>query len=237
MDLELSEDQVALRDGTHALLDGRFPIERVRAGFDRAMWDELAGAGVLSLLADGFAAADAVVVLEQLGGALVPGPFVDGIVANGVDGGAGIVAIVERPKPYESLVIEHLDAIDALLVLDDAGAWRVDAREVEHDVSPWPLDPLTPVSWATAIPEGEAFAGTDVVAQWRQLGAVFTAAYLLGMAQRLTDMSVAYAKGRQQFDRPIGSFQAMKHMLADMVVSTEVARAAVYAAGAHLADP
>ncbi|MCU1428967.1 MAG: acyl-CoA dehydrogenase family protein, partial [Actinomycetia bacterium] len=42
---------------------------------------------------------------------------------------------------------------------------------------------------------------------------------------------------RQQFDRPIGSFQAMKHMLADMVVSTEVARAAVYAAGAHLADP
>ena len=50
------------------------------------------------------------------------------------------------------------------------------------------------------------------------------------------DLSVAYAKERQQFDRPIGSFQAVKHLCADMLVRTEVARAAVYAAGAHLDD-
>jgi len=47
-------------------------------------------------------------------------------------------------------------------------------------------------------------------------------------------MAVAYAKERRQFDRPIGSFQAVKHLLADMLVRQEVARAAVYAAGVHL---
>jgi alkylation response protein AidB-like acyl-CoA dehydrogenase len=47
-------------------------------------------------------------------------------------------------------------------------------------------------------------------------------------------MSVAYAKERQQFDRPIGSFQAIKHLLADMLVRAEVARAAVYAAAVAL---
>ena len=52
-----------------------------------------------------------------------------------------------------------------------------------------------------------------------------------------TELAVAYAKERVQFDRPIGSFQAIKHMLADMLVRTEVARAAVYAAGAHLDEP
>jgi alkylation response protein AidB-like acyl-CoA dehydrogenase len=48
------------------------------------------------------------------------------------------------------------------------------------------------------------------------------------------EMTVAYAKERMQFDRPIGGFQAIKHLCADMLVRTEVARAAVYAAGAHL---
>ena len=66
---------------------------------------------------------------------------------------------------------------------------------------------------------------------------MLTAAYAVGMASRLTEMSVAYAKERQQFDRIIGSFQAIKHLLADMAVRTEVARAAVYAAGAALVDP
>jgi alkylation response protein AidB-like acyl-CoA dehydrogenase len=66
---------------------------------------------------------------------------------------------------------------------------------------------------------------------------VLTAAFSLGMAQRLTESSVAYAKERKQFDRPIGSFQAIKHVLADMAVRVEIARAAVYAAGAYLDAP
>ena len=74
MDLELSEDQVALRDGIASMLAARVPIERVRQGFDRALFDELADAGVFSLRKDGFSWSDCVVVFEQLGRACAPGP-------------------------------------------------------------------------------------------------------------------------------------------------------------------
>ena len=58
MDFELSADQVALRDGIRSLCEGRFPIKRVRDGFDRAAHAELAEAGVFSLRSDGFGVAD-----------------------------------------------------------------------------------------------------------------------------------------------------------------------------------
>ena len=78
-------------------------------------------------------------------------------------------------------------------------------------------------------------AATDIDgAEWRRAGAVLTAAFQLGLADRCTELAVAYAKERVQFDRAIASFQAIKHICADMVTRTEVARAAVYAAGAHL---
>ncbi|MEP6625576.1 MAG: acyl-CoA dehydrogenase, partial [Acidimicrobiia bacterium] len=76
MNFDLDEDQIALRDGIRALVDGRFPMERVRAGFDRAVYDELAAAGVFSLRTDGFGWTDAAVVYEELGRGLVPGPLV-----------------------------------------------------------------------------------------------------------------------------------------------------------------
>ena len=69
---------------------------------------------------------------------------------------------------------------------------------------------------------------------WRD-GALLTAALQVGHAAEALDLAVAYAKERQQFGTPIGSFQAVKHMCADMLVRAEVARAAVHAA-ACLAD-
>jgi alkylation response protein AidB-like acyl-CoA dehydrogenase len=69
---------------------------------------------------------------------------------------------------------------------------------------------------------------------WRD-GALLTAALQVGHAAAVLDLAVAYAKERRQFGQPIGSFQAIKHMCADMLVRAEVARAAVHAA-ACLAD-
>src|SRR3954466_107420 len=95
MDLDLNDDQVALRDGIRSLLDGRFGSDRVRAGYDRAMHDELAEAGVFSLLADGFTLADAVVVFEQLGEFAVPGPLVASSLTAGEGDGAPTSHVVE----------------------------------------------------------------------------------------------------------------------------------------------
>ena len=73
MNFDLTDDQEALRDGIRAVCEGRFTVERVRGGFDRAMWDELAETGVFSLRADGFGWADAAIAFEELGRAVVPG--------------------------------------------------------------------------------------------------------------------------------------------------------------------
>ena len=237
MDLELSDDQMALRDGIRSLLEGRFQPDRVRLGFDREMFSELEGAGVLSLVDDGFSWADAAVVFEELGRFVVPGPIVDTLVARTAGVGRdGVVGVVEA-LGSEPAVVEHLDHLDALLVLLGDGGSLVAAAGLDGDPSPWPLDPLTPVTSVAALPAGERVLDSGAVDAVRAQGAVLTAAFCVGMSDRLTSLSVEYAKQREQFDRPIGSFQTVKHILADMLVRTEVARAAVYAAAANLDDP
>jgi alkylation response protein AidB-like acyl-CoA dehydrogenase len=225
MDLDLSDDQVSLRDGIASMLDGRFGSDRIRAGFDRAMFGELAEAGVFSLRADGFAWADCVVVFEQLGRFCVPGP----LVASLLFGGTRITGFVDDTEPAW---IEHLDALDDVVVLSGLDARSVAAGALSGEPSTWPLDPLTPVTKVTALPAGDTINVDG--AEIRRAGATLTAALQLGLADRSTELAVAYAKERVQFDRPIGAFQAIKHLCADMLVRTEVARAAVYAAGAHL---
>ncbi len=235
MDFELSADQVALRDGIRSLCEGRFPIKRVRDGFDRAAHAELAEAGVFSLRSDGFAVADAAVVFEELGRAVVPGPLVWTYLAHGlVDGIAGGLEVARRQAPW---MIEHLDSLDTLLVLGDDGVQAVAPGKIAGAVPVGrPLDPLTPVHRVDALPAGEPVGGVDLIARWRLEGAVVAAAFLVGAAQACTDLSLAYARERRQFDRPIGSFQAVKHLLADMLVRTEVARASVHAAACTLDD-
>ncbi len=236
MDFELSADQVALRDGIRSLCEGRFPIKRVREGFDRAAHAELAEAGVFSLRSDGFGVADAAVVFEELGRAVVPGPLVWLYLANGlVDGVVSGLEVAHRRSPW---MVEHFDVLDTLLLVDDDGVRSVAAGTVAGAVPiVRPLDPLTPVHRVEQLPAGETVGDAEVVARWRLEGAVVTAAFLVGAAQACTGLSVAYAKERRQFDRPIGSFQAVKHLLADMLVRAEVARASVHAAACTLDHP
>jgi alkylation response protein AidB-like acyl-CoA dehydrogenase len=69
-----------------------------------------------------------------------------------------------------------------------------------------------------------------------QFGALATAAQLVGAGQALLDASVEYAKQRNQFGRPIGSYQAIKHKLADVHIAVDLARPLVYGAALSLAD-
>jgi alkylation response protein AidB-like acyl-CoA dehydrogenase len=96
-----------------------------------------------------------------------------------------------------------------------------------------PLDPLTPLWHLDALPDGEPVA--DPEKRLRRDGALLTGALQVGHAAAALDLGVAYAKERRQFGKPIGSFQAVKHMCADMLVRAEVARAGLHAA-ACLAD-
>jgi alkylation response protein AidB-like acyl-CoA dehydrogenase len=250
MDFELSDDQVALQEGIRSFCEGRFAIDAVRAmidtgGFERARWSELAEMGVFSLRlpeADGGVGlgwADAALAFEELGRALVPGPLVwTHLAADLIDGaadGSVVVGGIERVDP--SGLVEHLESLDVLVIVDDEGLWQVDAAELSGDAVEIPYDPLIPVTPVASLPQGRRIAGPEVAAAWRHGGATLVGAFLLGVAEGCTDLAVAYAKDREQFDRPIGSFQAVKHQLADNVVRIEVARAAVLAAAVTLDDP
>jgi alkylation response protein AidB-like acyl-CoA dehydrogenase len=250
MDFELTDDQVALQAGIRSFCEGRFAMPAVRelaavGGVERGRWQELAEMGVFSLRLPeaeggvGLSWADATLAFEELGRALVPGPLVwthlaAGLLAGAADG-TTIVGGIERDD--FSLLVEHRPALDALVVVDDAGLWRVDPAALTGDDVEYLLDPSIPVTRVESLPQGEQVGDAAAMVVWRNGGAVLTAAYLLGVSEGCTDLAVAYAKEREQFDRPIGSFQAVKHLLADNVVRTEVARAAVYAAGVTLDDP
>jgi alkylation response protein AidB-like acyl-CoA dehydrogenase len=251
VDFELSDDQEALKAGVRKLCEGRFSMAHVRASVsnpgavDRNAWRELAEAGVFSLRipdADGgvgLGLADAVLVFEELGRALVTGPLLATHLAaplvSGAAEGERIVGLVDARQ--DVLVVEHLDALDDLLVMDDDSISVVDPKTLDARPIGRPLDPLTPIHQVATLPTGGRLGGREVVAAWRDQGATLAAALLLGIAEATTDMAVAYAKQRVQFDRPIGTFQAIKHLLADMLVRTELARAATYAAGVTIDDP
>ena len=266
MDFELNEDQEALAEGVAALCAGRFDIEAVRSmaseGLDRRRWAELAETGVFSLTrpeADGglgMGWAEAVVVFEQLGRALVPGPLVgttltaalvgltdtttvietSGLDAMQIGEGAALGSIVvgTQERCDGPCFLEFADWIDGLMISDDEGLWWVDAawlKAAGATAAAHPLDPLTPVSAVSELPQGRRIADAATASLWRQRGALLTSALQLGIAAGATELAVEYAKQREQFGKPIGAFQAVKHRCADMITRVEVLRAAVYAAG------
>jgi alkylation response protein AidB-like acyl-CoA dehydrogenase len=205
-------------------------MSRVREGFDRSTYEDLKEAGVFSLRADGFGWTDAAVVYEELGRAVVPGPLVWTFGRDSITGGLDLTV-------GGTQYVEHLDALDVLLVLDESSISTVDPSSLSGRPADWPLDPLTPVTEVDKLGALTEIGKAEALAALRTDGALLTAAFCVGMADALVDLAVAYAKEREQFNRPIGSFQAVKHLCADMVVRAEVARAAVYAAACILDDP
>ena len=252
MDFRVGEDQRELAEGIRAMVAGRLPLEHLRAREGDALaigdddWAALGETGVFALtlpepMGTGLTMAEAVVVFEELGRALVPGPLVGtflaaraGLVEGAAEGRSQVGVHCNGPGP---VLVEHLGALDALLVFAVGGTGAAEllapaptTAAVRADA---PLDPLTPLWRLDALPSGEPVAGDD--GSLFRDGALLTAALQVGDAAEALDLAVAYAKERQQFGTPIGTFQAVKHMCADMLVRAEVARAGVHAA-ACLAD-
>jgi alkylation response protein AidB-like acyl-CoA dehydrogenase len=255
MDFRVSEDQTELAAGIRAMLSGRLPLEHLRlregadSSIDAADWSALAETGVFALTLPepdgvGLGLADAVVVFEELGRALIPGPLVGtflaaskGLAEGAAEGRAQVGVQTDVGGPH---LVEHLGSLQALLVLADA-----DGVPTAQLLSPAPvaatgrrvaepLDPLTPLWQLNAVPTGTSLPDLGF-GLWRN-GSLLTAALQLGHAAATLDLAVAYAKERHQFGKPIGSFQAIKHICADMLVRAEVARNAVQAAACLVDD-
>jgi alkylation response protein AidB-like acyl-CoA dehydrogenase len=254
MDFELNADQESLQEGVRAFVEGRVPLDTVReleaAGsrIDRALWAELGEMGVFSIALPedqgglGLGVSEAALVFEELGRGIVPGPLVGTALAAGiVDGAAAgetVVAVLEPAEPIT--VVEFPADVDALLLLADDGIRRVDPASLATTPVAVPTDALTPLAVVTSsVPGGPEFDGeliADAAASQRArlVGSTLTAALQVGVALRATELATQYAKEREQFGKVIGSFQAVKHICADMLIRAEVARVAVYAAAVAL---
>lgn len=240
MDFDLDDDDRSIRDAMRAFCAGRFPMEVVRAGeltttvIDTARWREIAEMGVFAIGGeDGLTRRQAVLAFEELGRALVPGPLVDTALAarlsNEVATGE-LIAVVADPDEHPTL-IEFPAQLGALVTFGDDGVRLAAPVAVEVDHVERPLDALTPVGVLRgALPAGELVGDAEAAAGLRTDGLLLTAAQQVGLAHGAILLATAYAKEREQFGRPIGAFQAVKHLLAEMLVKAEVATMAVHAA-------
>jgi alkylation response protein AidB-like acyl-CoA dehydrogenase len=235
----LSDDALALREGLREVLTTACTPATIRAAWDGdpcdALWKTLGEFGLIGLLAPesrGGLSLDAlsfVAAMEEAGWHGVPGPLVETVAFHDYvqeyDGSVRLAVL----HPGTTTVVHGLSATHVLrledgLVLVDPALDAVATVDGSRR-----LGALT----TTGLHIGINQAGTPVPAELATLG---TAAFLLGLARRQLDLTVAYVKGRQQFGAPIGSFQAIKHPLADAVVGTEFAWPAVLRAAQSVID-
>ncbi|MBX6387943.1 MAG: acyl-CoA dehydrogenase [Frankia sp.] len=250
MRFSFDDDQVAIRDAVRTFCLDRFGLDEVAAREGRPAdpdtWSALAGLGVFGLLAEdlepGLGIVPAAIAFEQLGASLAVGPllwtalaapFVEGAAAGTVRV-AGVELADDAAAP---VVVEHGEEADALLVLRPDRVELCRRAALPALPAGSPLDPLTPVAVLESVPAGEVVGDAAAAERLRRHGEILSAAMLVGVAQGALDVARSYALEREQFGAPIGSFQAIKHILADMYVRVELARAAAYAAAAVAADP
>jgi len=248
MDFDLTDDQLALREGAGDLLDDLASPARVRAHtttdapFDRALWAAMVDQGWLGVEIDetagglGLGSVEVAVLVEELGRHAAPAPFVPTVLALDVFERAGEDEWVQRLLAGDALAcvawdpaapVPYAPSADVAIVLADDGVY---AMEISSRPARQPaMDITRELGWLQFDASAARRIG-DRDARTRLLdrGATYTSADLLGSASRALDMAVEYAKDRVQFGRPIGSFQAVKHRCADMLVDVEGMRSTVY---------
>ena len=234
MNFEFDEDQLALQSAAKELLDDLSSSASVRAhiasgdAYDRKLWDAMVEQGWTLVAVPetegglGMSWVEAAILCEQVGAHVAAAPIVQQLIASasvGVDDGLTAVAWsgAREVVPYVPSAARVLAVFGNEL---HEVAPAVSTREPAMDVT-------REMGWF-APAAGRVVGDAAAVSRHLDVGATLLAAELLGLGQHMLDESVAYAKDRVQFDKPIGSFQAVKHRLADMLVDVEGMRSAVY---------
>ena len=207
MKFELDPDQRDFAAALDSLLASADTVAVARAWADGdhgpglKLWSRLADMGVTSLATDE-TPVELCLAFEALGRYAVPGPWVESVAYLGAEDGIHTVALPPH-VPY---------ALDADIAdnVTDLGAEHASVDRTRH------------------LFEVEGSAEIDPAAFDRAVLAV--SAQLLGAGERILAVSVTYVKQRKQFGREIGSYQAIKHQLADVRIALDFARPLVYAA-------
>jgi alkylation response protein AidB-like acyl-CoA dehydrogenase len=265
MSIAITDDHRTLAQTVSDFLRARGAREATRALLDAeteqlpAFWPELGGLGWLGLHipeeygGSGFGLPELVVVAEEFGRAVAPGPFVPSVIASavlaaaappdlaarllpGLASGSAVGAVAlggdvtvrdgTAHGPAGVVIGGHL--ADVLIVAAGEDALVIDVAEggVKAEV-PANIDPARRAArlTLTAAPATVLPGGRRVLTD---LARTILAAEAVGVARETTGQAAEYAKVREQFGRPIATFQAVKHHCANMLVAAEVATAAVW---------
>lgn len=243
MKFSFTDDQRLFADGLRDLLDNECPASLVRhtwetgSGHSPELWTKLGDMGVLGLLVPeehggmGGDLVDAVLLFQELGRAAVPGPVLEHMAVAapllaptrpGVVDGSTIATVSIDSSPY----VAHAHVADMIVTregsLSDFSSTDVDGIDGGRRIA-------TVTGGTTEVLEVPVERSFDTMA-------VATAAYMIGLGERMIDIAAEYARQREQFGKPIGSFQAVKHLMSDALLKVEFAKAPTYRAAWSLAN-
>jgi alkylation response protein AidB-like acyl-CoA dehydrogenase len=298
MDVQFSEEQELLRDSAREFLTQECPIAVVReqmedpGGVAEGLWKQMVELGWVGLLVpeayggSGLGPVDLAVLMEELGRALAPVPYL----SSAVIGARTLLLAADEVQQSELLPrLAQGEFRLALAQLEDNGSWephgiqaraeatahgyRIDGHKLfvpdaqcadrilvvarcgdsggDSDVSLFLVDPaapgvtVRPIAYneqirkvcevrleGVELPESARLRGGEsgwaVLQQVHDHAKAALTAELAGGATKVLEMTVEYAKTREQFGQPIGRFQAIQHKCADMLVKTEGIRSAAY---------
>lgn len=254
MHFAFTADQQAINEAARQMLLGSCQPADIRRlveaqeALDANRWKTVIEMGLLATLAPedrgglGLGLADFVAIAEAAGYVALPEPLVDqaGLVVpllaaiEGQDDLLDAVTvgdIVALGLP-ESPLVPDADRACALLLChgDELHLVKPSAISFTRRESFDPCRRLFAIEWTPTSSTAVGPVPADLIDRAR----VLAAAQMVGIAQRAIDMAVAYAKDRQQFGKPIGAYQAVKHLAANAQVRVEFARPVVEAAAAEL---
>ena len=262
MPIGITEEHEELRLAVRRFVDTNIPPAAARSALEAktetrpAFWAALSEPGWLGLHVSeahggaGYGLVEQAVVIEELGRACAPGPYVASALAAAVLEAAG-GAVAERWLPKlaageatgavalsgarpvlgghtADVIVCEIDGNWCAIEGGAAGATELPSIDLTRRVAQLDLDGVDAADSALSGLTSERV---------HDLVAVLLAAEAIGIAQWCVDTAAEYAKVRVQFGRPIGQFQGVKHRCADMLARTELARAAVWDAARAAKDP
>jgi alkylation response protein AidB-like acyl-CoA dehydrogenase len=263
VELDLDDDQLSLRKAAREILTSSCPPQVVRelrespepepAG--ERLWRRLAELDLLRLTVPedeggiGGSDVELAILLEEAGRVALPGPLLETVVVTSV-----LAEVAREPDHRAWLRALGEGAATATVVRDGGLAAWADRAAVglvvtdgelhlvpaeKLDMTPLVgVDGVRPLATARCTPDAATRLSTDagVLRRLDDRLAVAVSALLVGIGAQLVEMTVEHVRERTQFGRPIGSFQAVKHRLAEAHQAVETARPAVWAAAALIAD-
>jgi len=257
MDFRFSRDQLELQESVNTFLVNECTPEHLRklvcteTRRDPTRWHKLAKLGLAGFFVPedlgglGLNEVDFILIAEACGAAALPETLVEQAAVIApllVDCPAGAMRddvlssfsagstqlAIQMPGAF---TVNDAHVADALVFAGNASSAMMTRQDGINSKAQSSIDPLRCL-FEVDVAAGEQLGsnGDHLWAKAFERGALFTAAQLAGLAQTMIDMTVTYAQERQQFGKPIGSFQAVKHHLASAQVAISFARPVVYRA-------